>query len=751
MTGISYDPGSTGIADTNDVTFAFDNVGNRTSMTDGTGSTSYVYNSLSQITSETKYISEINNSFTINYTYALNGAVTSFTDPQDSQRRAEYFFDRLGRITETRTMYQGTLLQKLHETQYRAWGALKKHTFVTIGTATTFSRPVEFEYDNRLRVSRHYSPNATTPSTPFHDVEYARNADGKIQLSTDLRSPTFTRNFEYDQVGRVTKSLSGASINNNSGITTPYRTNILYDSFSEETSVTGKHWEVNNPPYSPPVSLSTGRLTNSSYDTAGNVTSEPVPLVSNPQTYAYDAAGRNTSGVDPGHRNLQYSHNITTTYDGNGWRVKNQIFHNTPSNSHTKKTFEFSSTVLGGETVGSLAIDNYPGATEEKTFTATANGVKLHKFGAEFEWLSPEGTTMYNGFGEAEEEFDARGGAVGTENPYNNGGTYAGGGDYGDGEFYARCTWEHMTISCGRLSKFVRDYNHRKSNGDKPATPAQDAPAPSNISKQPSDKPEQQTDKPGAVSSSLIPQRFDKGREMSYALTDWVQLPGEVFFDSRVVDQETATELYGKDAIYRPVGYEYTASDGAKIVLGNYGFFTDNGQINTNGDRAENALKIQAADNSRWIMSGGLMIAEGLAADDVTGIGVADDPAIPVVVTGAAIAALAAKMTYEISKIQQRPLGPNGVQYSLRATTTGDYICFTCASGTMNLNAGDIWKIGETTLANRYTQVEMERERVEQFNEFSGNQVEIKVVEKVKIYAYFAAHGHLPPGNKIFR
>ncbi len=235
-------------------------------------------------------------------------------------------------------------------------------------------------------------------------------------------------------------------------------------------------------------------------------------------------------------------------------------------------------------------------------------------------------------------------------------------------------------------------------------------------------------------------------------IPEWVQKDGEVFYDSRVVDQASATELYGEGATYRPNGDSYTASDASKVQLGDLGFFKQDGVIKTNGDRAENALANQSVDYSGSIMMGGLAISGGLVADDITGIGVADDPLIPVVIAGATMTALAAKMAYEISKIQERNPGPQGVQYSLRATASGSYICFTCSTGTMNLNAGDVYKYGETiNPTGRYSQTYLNGLGVQQINEFSGNQVEIKVQEKVKIYGYFFANGHLPPGNKIFR
>ncbi len=243
-----------------------------------------------------------------------------------------------------------------------------------------------------------------------------------------------------------------------------------------------------------------------------------------------------------------------------------------------------------------------------------------------------------------------------------------------------------------------------------------------------------------------------KFTDPSGMIPEWVQKDGEVFYDSRVVDQASATEFYGEGATYRPNGDSYTASDASKVELGDLGFFKQDGVIKTNGDRAENALANQSVDYSGGIMMGGLAISGGLVADDITGIGVADDPLIPVVIAGATMTALAAKMAYEISKIQERNPGPQGVQYSLRATASGSYICFTCSTGTMNLNAGDVYKYGETiNPTGRYSQTYLNGLGVQQINEFSGNQVEIKVQEKVKIYGYFFANGHLPPGNKIFR
>ncbi|MCZ8319768.1 MAG: RHS repeat-associated core domain-containing protein [Silanimonas sp.] len=234
---------------------------------------------------------------------------------------------------------------------------------------------------------------------------------------------------------------------------------------------------------------------------------------------------------------------------------------------------------------------------------------------------------------------------------------------------------------------------------------------------------------------------------------DWVRTSsGSMVYDSRVTDQATATELYGDGAKYREVGYSYTASTGENIQLGDYGFFTSNGTVKHSADLAESAITSAPVDQSGSIMAGGLLISGALLADDATVIGVADDPAIPFVLAVAGVVALAAKATYEIQKILKRDPGPQGTQYSLRATTSGAYPCYTCPGGTMNLNVGDVWKYGETTNpTGRYSPSQLSGWKVEQVNEFSGSQMQIKIAEKSKIYNYFLINGQLPPGNKIFR
>ncbi|MCW3162844.1 hypothetical protein [Chryseobacterium oryctis] len=107
------------------------------------------------------------------------------------------------------------------------------------------------------------------------------------------------------------------------------------------------------------------------------------------------------------------------------------------------------------------------------------------------------------------------------------------------------------------------------------------------------------------------------------------------------------------------------------------------------------------------------------------------------------------KMEREIDGIEKRDLKPQGVLYQLEATRSGFYP--NVRGGTTYLNAGDVWKYGETTTNNRYSEADLTRKGLVMNPIFYGNQSTIKIQEKIMIYGYFFAHGTLPPGNKIFR
>jgi len=91
--------------------------------------------------------------------------------------------------------------------------------------------------------------------------------------------------------------------------------------------------------------------------------------------------------------------------------------------------------------------------------------------------------------------------------------------------------------------------------------------------------------------------------------------------------------------------------------------------------------------------------------------------------------------------------------YELRVSVPGRYK--DVRGNYADYNEGDIWKFGQTTKwGNRYTRRELQNMipggvTINQI--YEGGVMEALVLEKFLIYGYFFNHGHLPPGNRIFR
>jgi len=170
-------------------------------------------------------------------------------------------------------------------------------------------------------------------------------------------------------------------------------------------------------------------------------------------------------------------------------------------------------------------------------------------------------------------------------------------------------------------------------------------------------------------------------------------------------------------------------------------------------------------DGSEAAFVGGALLAEGWTADGIdpepfTKVGGA------IVMTGVTVgvlyenrtylanatASLYNKMAAEIDRIYQRAAGPQGFAYELRVNRGGTYL--DVRGIPVNLNAGSIWKYGETTSGQRYSPSQLNNMvpgGVYQIPIHYGNQIQIKVFEKYMIYGYYLIHRTLPPGNSIFR
>lgn len=124
-----------------------------------------------------------------------------------------------------------------------------------------------------------------------------------------------------------------------------------------------------------------------------------------------------------------------------------------------------------------------------------------------------------------------------------------------------------------------------------------------------------------------------------------------------------------------------------------------------------------------------------------------------VVVLGYGTYALADKMAADISRIAEKVNNTRGFVYELRVNIPGTYL--NVRGVPTQMNAGDVWKYGETTKGfGRYSQSTLDNMvpgGVSMVPIFQGNVVEIKIQEKIMIYGYSMMNGHLPPGNRIYR
>ncbi|MGZ5483994.1 MAG: hypothetical protein ACXWID_18710, partial [Pyrinomonadaceae bacterium] len=316
-----------GITPTSNVTFGYDAAGNRTSMTDGLGSVSYQFNSLSRTTSEGRTFNDPNNpvmngvSKTISYDYNLAGQVTSITDPFNAT--INYGYDTAGRLSSVSGTSFAGVTTYATSAQYRAWGALKSLNYGNNRTLTA-------GYNLRLQTTGFQIPNVLNKT-------YQYFADGKLRYSQDLIDDRFDRSYAYDHMSRIANALSGPEARGEPySDNRPYTQNFGYDALNHLTSQTGQHWsEASNPSYS---SFINNRSDSFGYDAEGNV-------VTGNATYSYNSAGQITVvqqfGMD----------NTAQGFDGNGMRVKTTETTFTNGQPSTEVRYYVRSTVLGGQVV----------------------------------------------------------------------------------------------------------------------------------------------------------------------------------------------------------------------------------------------------------------------------------------------------------------------------------------------------------------------------------------------------------------
>lgn len=305
-------PQGSEIPDPLDVTLGYDNLGNRTSMTDDLGVHTYVYNELSQMTSETRDFYDSlpqapggNGIFTINYTYHLGGQLKSLTEPYGVT--TNYSNDKVGRLTSVAPAvpYGGTA-SFASNAQYRAWGALKHLDY---GNGMAMNQT----FDNALRPLTY---NAGTTSTTVMDKDYEYYPDGSLKFVDDNQLTKFDRLNIYDFTGRIKTAKSGSEASGGSGGDVPYRQAYTYNAFGDMTARTSLFWGNQR---DASYSFTNNRVSGWTYDTDGRAITTTSPDI--PSALQYDAAGRLVFKHDyPA--STEIGDKFTQVHDGDGGVLK---------------------------------------------------------------------------------------------------------------------------------------------------------------------------------------------------------------------------------------------------------------------------------------------------------------------------------------------------------------------------------------------------------------------------------------------
>jgi RHS repeat-associated protein len=317
-----------GVAATPNVTIDYDGAGNRTSMTDSNGgAVSYVYDSLSRVTSETRTLPV--GSFSLSYNYNYASELTSITNPWSAS--VGYDYDNSGRLLNISGAGYPGVTSYASNINYRAFGAIKSMSF---GDQQTLSN----SYDNRMRPTSSNVSNVLGYNYNYYEhtsrVNYAQSTyDSKLD-----------RSWEYDQVAALVFARSGSEARaawglgpwgNSDG---PYAHVYDYDKFGNMTRRFGWGGEVQGgAPYGGDTDIQHTYTKNQrdgfGYDLAGNLTNDLT------QTYTYDGMGQQATATASGYF-------LSQGYDGDGLR-----------NSKVENgavTYYLRSSVLGGAAVAEI-------------------------------------------------------------------------------------------------------------------------------------------------------------------------------------------------------------------------------------------------------------------------------------------------------------------------------------------------------------------------------------------------------------
>ncbi|MFL5893725.1 MAG: RHS repeat-associated core domain-containing protein [Thermoleophilaceae bacterium] len=254
LTGVAY-----GGSVTPDVHYTYDGDGRRKTMADGTGTTSYTWDSLGRLTDTTNGRGDHTG-----FSYDLAGNQTSVTYPNG--HTVTRGFDSAGRMTAvTDWLGNTTSFGYDHDSD------LLSATFPTAtGDADSYG------YD---RADRLASMTMARGQTTLAGLAYDRDANGQLTQATPTGLPGASESFGYDALNQLTSDNSSR---------------YAYDAGDRTTKLAG----VDAYGYDAANELKSSPTASFSYDELGDRTAW-TPPAGTPATYSYDRAGRLLTAYRP--------------------------------------------------------------------------------------------------------------------------------------------------------------------------------------------------------------------------------------------------------------------------------------------------------------------------------------------------------------------------------------------------------------------------------------------------------------------
>lgn len=294
---VVYNVGTTGVPATPTVTYAFGtsatqlNNGRLLSVTDGTGSKTYTYDSMARRTQEVQVIS--GTQYTIGYQFNLASEITSLTYP--SGRVVQQAPDAIGRLATIASGSTSYVSGVTYDANFSPTGLTLGN-----GVAAAFTRSP----DRRQIQSISYAISGSTLFGETYSYGTSGANDGHMTGVTDAVDSGRNMTYAYDALERLTSATSQGSTNY-----AQWGLSWTYDRYGNRTAQTVTVGTA--PSNSVTVSTTTNQITTSgyTYDANGNMTNDGE------NTLIYDAENRATSSADG-------SGTATYAYEASGLRVQ---------------------------------------------------------------------------------------------------------------------------------------------------------------------------------------------------------------------------------------------------------------------------------------------------------------------------------------------------------------------------------------------------------------------------------------------